>query len=431
MTDSIDQLTQDAVLYTLPLYEMARMRAATCPRRDAGGQFAGDAPESTLRWINHFIHTRRLLGPQHRQVVTPNNDTLYSNAWLDLSQGPVLLHVPDSGERYYVLGLLDMYTNPFAYVGTRTTGNGAGTFLVHGPDWEGTAPDGARLIGAPTNAAWIIGRIMVDGEADLPATHAFQDGLKLSVADNSAPHRRLDVGMQPHETLGDPVRFAQVVNQVLRENPPPAAEQTHVARFTACGIGGDVRSSLSAEQRDRLAAAIAKVLADIGAPQPSELGGGWFLPVEVRESFGTDYLARAQVARNYIGALGIDEAMYIMADCDSDNQPLDGNHAYELYFAPDRLPEVDAFWSITMYDKADCMLVDNALNRYSIGDRTRGLRYDADGGLRLYFGAQAPAVSANWLPAPAAPFYLTLRLYMPRAAHLDRTFRYPSIKRLS
>ena len=106
-------LAREAVLYTLPLYEMARMRAANCPRRDALGKFAGTTPESTLRWINHFVHTRQLLGPQHRQVVSPNNDTLYSNAWLDLSQGPLLLTVPASGDRYYVLGLLDFYTNPF------------------------------------------------------------------------------------------------------------------------------------------------------------------------------------------------------------------------------------------------------------------------------------------------------------------------------
>src|SRR5687767_4945391 len=116
-------LMRDAILYTLPLYEMARMRAMTCPRRDAAGTFAGTSPDSTLRWVNHFIHTRQLLGPQHRQVVTPNNDTLYSNAWLDLSQGPLSITVPASGDRYYVLGLLDFYTNPFGYIGTRTTGN--------------------------------------------------------------------------------------------------------------------------------------------------------------------------------------------------------------------------------------------------------------------------------------------------------------------
>ncbi len=126
-------LARDAVLYTLPLYEMARMRAATCPRRRREGAFADERPDGTLRWVNHLVHTRQLLGPQHRQVVTPNNDTLYSNAWLDLSQGPLLLEVPDSGGRYYVPGLLDFHTNPFGYIGSRTTGTRAGRYLLHGP----------------------------------------------------------------------------------------------------------------------------------------------------------------------------------------------------------------------------------------------------------------------------------------------------------
>ena len=132
-------LARDAVLYTLPLYEMARMRSATSPRRNASGVFAdaSGGPESTLRWVNLFSHSRQLLGPAVRRVVTPNNDTLYTNAWLDLSDGPLLIYAPDTGSRYYVLGFLDFYTNPFAYSGTRSTGTHAQTLFVHGPGWQG------------------------------------------------------------------------------------------------------------------------------------------------------------------------------------------------------------------------------------------------------------------------------------------------------
>lgn len=432
--DTADRaLVREAIIYTLPLYEMARMRAATCPRRDAKGAYAGDTPESTLRWVNHFIHTRQLLGPRHRQVVTPNNDTLYTNAWIDLSEGPVLLDVPASGDRYYVLGLLDFYTNPFGYIGTRSTGNAAGTYLLHGPDWHGQVPQGAVPVGCPTKAVWIIGRIMVNGVADLADAHAFQDRFALSLPDGSPAHRRFDVGMQAGEVAGDPARYVEVVTRVLRENPPPAAEAMLVERFAQAGLGvHGSAAELRAAQLEGIGGALSWVLDEIGAPQPSALGGGWFLPVEVNASYGIDYFSRAQVARNYIGALGIEEAMYIMADRDSAGVPLDGNHAYELHFPAGGLPQVNAFWSITMYGKADCMLVDNPLDRYSLGDRSPTLRYEPDGGLRLFFSAQAPSDQAshgNWLPAPAQPFYLTLRLYMPRAPHLEKTFVYPSITR--
>lgn len=426
----------DAVRYTLPLYEMARMRAATCPRRDSAGQFAASQPESAVRWINHFIHTRQLLGPQHRQVVTPNNDTLYSNAWLDLSQGPLVLDVPDSQGRYYVLGLLDFYTNPFGYIGTRTTGGGAGRFVLHGPGWHGEVPAGATAIACPTDAVWLLGRILVDGEADLPAVHAMQDRLRLGTLDGAPAARRFDTGMQPGEQLAAGTlqarRYAEIVNQALRDNPPPAAEAEHAAGFARHGIGARCDASgLDDAAAARLGAAIGEVLAELATPLPSDLGGGWTLPVEIRASFGTRYAERALVARNYIGALGVEEAMYVMADRDSAGAPLDGRNGYELAFAPGGLPQVGAFWSLTMYGKSDCMLVENALARYSLGDRSPSLRTDADGGIRLHLSAAPPADPArhgNWLPAPAGPFYVTLRLYVPGDAHLGKTFAYPPIR---
>lgn len=424
-------LACDAVRYTLPLYEMARMRAATCPRRDSTGVFAGDGPDSTLRWINTVTHVRALLGPQHRQVVTPNNDTLYTNAWLDLSGGPLLLDVPDSHGRYYVLGLLDAYTNPFGYIGSRATGTQGGTWLLHGPGWQGEVPAGATPLPCPTDAVWIIGRILADGEADLPGAHALQDGIRLRRPDGTPAARVFDTGMQAAERPTDPDRYAAIVSRMLRENPPPCAETELAGTFARAGIGSG--APLTGTQRAALAAALAQVDEELAAPKASALGGGWFLPVDIRASFGTRYAQRAEVARNYIGALGVEEAMYLMADCDGDGLPLDGAHRYELVFPPQALPQVGAFWSLTMYRKSDCMLAENPLQRYSLGDRSPGLRASPDGGLRIVLGAQAPADSAlagNWLPAPAEPFYVTLRLYVPGAAHLERTFRYPPIRRL-
>ncbi|CAG9174887.1 DUF1254 domain-containing protein [Cupriavidus pinatubonensis] len=435
-TPASDQaaLLRDAVVYTYPLYEMARMRAATCPRRRTDGTFAGGTPDTTLRWVNQLFHSRSLLGPQHRQVVTPNNDTLYTNAWLDLSKGPVCISVPDTAGRYYVLGLLDAYTNPFGGIGSRTTGTGAGRYLLHGPRWQGEIPSGMQAVPCPTHAIWMIGRWLVDGEADLPAVHRLQDAVGLTRADGTPAAHAFDVSMQPGERAGDPVRFAAVVNHMLRDNPPPAEQAAYVARFAAVGIGADCDAgTMDDAQRNALSAALAALDAELAAPIPSDLGGGWSLPVELLSTFGERYLERALVARNYIGALGMEEAMYLIADCDGEGQPLDGRASYELVFPADGLPQVDAFWSLTLYRKSDCMLVENPLCRYSLGDRSPAPQYESDGSLRLLLGSRAPAAASlqgNWLPAPDEPFYVALRLYVPRKAHLDKTFAYPPIRRV-
>ena len=165
--------------------------------------------------------------------------------------------------------------------------------------------------------------------------------------------------------------------------------------------------------------------------QGSDLGGGWSVPVTIRTHWGDQFEVRARTARNLIGALGIEEAMYPVAEVDADGRALHGEHRYELYFPPAGAPQVDAFWSLTMYRKSDCLLVDNPIDRYSIGDRTKGLHWDADGGLRIAIQHDAPSGDeANWLPAPREPFYLTLRLYQPRQAHLDFSFPYPPLRRL-
>lgn len=430
---TLNEIARDAVEYTFPLYEMARMRAAVAARRTDAGVYASDSPESTLRWVNCWGHTRQLLGPASRRVVTPNNDTLYSTAWLDLSRGPVLLDVPDTAGRYYVLGLIDFHTNPFEHIGSRTTGTAAATFLLHGPGWQGAVPAGVRAICCPTPAVWIIGRLLVDGPDDVADVVALQDQLRIRALDPDLPvPTRIDAGMRPDERAGDASRYLDVVNRALAENPPPPEQAALVAGFAPCGIGpGLPAAAATPSQLEVLGRVIRDTLAELARPQPSALGGGWFLPAEVSQSFGTRLRERAQVALNYIGVLGMEEAMYVIAERGADDQPLDGRRPYLLHFPAGGLPQVDAFWSLTAYDKASCLLVDNEIDRYSIGDRTPGLRHDDDGGLRIALSAQPPSdpvLRANWLPVPAGPFYVAMRLYMPRADHLQRRFRYPAIE---
>ncbi|MBV6307045.1 acetate--CoA ligase family protein [Candidimonas humi] len=404
-----------AVIATLPLFEMARMRAANTARRHLVQGYAGDSPASRMRWVNQFTHTRRLRGPQDKEVVTPNNDTLFTNAWLDLSAGPLLIDVPEMGERYWVLGFLDAWTNPWAYAGRRTTGGAAQRLFVHGPGWTGSAPAGMHRIAAPGDDVWIIGRILADADAaDLAQVHALQDRYAISRPDGAPALSRIDTlldGRNADAPQAD--EYLCVLETMLARNPPAAP------------LPGWPPAPADLQQ------ALAEVYTELReTAHSSELGGGWTTAVSVRDSFGDDLLTRARVARNWIGTLGIDEAMYIMAEVDADGAALSGARRYVLRFPPGGEPDVGAFWSITLYRRRDCLLVDNPIGRHSIGDRTRGLLRDADGGLSISIQADDPGPGKNWLPAPPEEgFYLTLRLYQPGRAHLQGTFGYPPVKR--
>lgn len=411
---------RDTIIQALPLFEMMRMRAATTARRHPTFGFAGPDARSTLRWVNQFTHTSRKLGPHDREVVSPNNDTVYSNAWLDLSQGPVLIDTPDMGERYWTLGLLDAWTNPFAYVGRRTTGNRVQRTLVHGPGWQGDAGryGATNVIAAPGADMWLIGRLLVDDSpADLEAARALQRALHMVRPDGGDAALRLDTLLDGHtDEVPSAETFITTVSAALERNPAPAGEP-----FTW----------------PPTAAAIAPLLAAVyeelrHQQQPLQLGGGWALPATVRTHWGTEHLTRARVARNLIGLLGIDEAMYPMAERDADGQPLNGAHAYELRFPPGGGPAVGAFWSLTMYRRSDCLLVANPIGRHSIGDRTPGLQPAPDGSLTLRIQATDPGPGHHWLPAPPGEaFYVVLRLYQPKAVHLDFRYRYPPLQRLA
>lgn len=437
MTDEADQaltdeaLAHDAVVYAFPLYEMSRMRAATSPRMCSAGPASAD-PASPLRWCNVLTHARQLLTSGRSRVVTPNNDTLYSNAWFDLRHEALVIDVPDTAGRYYVLGLLDFFTNPFASLGQRTTGTAARSFLLTGPDWRGTVPAGFAAAGAhvkcPTSWVWMIGRLLVDGPADLPAVHALQDAMRLRTlsawqagSEESVAPRRFDPQCDPKAPL-EATRFAEVVERALQDNPPPAGERDLFRRWTG-------RNAPLASLQVALDAIEPWLRSqDVG----DSSGPGWQTMPLLGSSFGADYRLRAVVALKYIGALESREATYPMAHVDSEGLGLSGQHAYVLRFAPGQAPPVEAFWSLTMYGSHDFMLVDNPLARYAIGDRTPGLQLDADGGLSICIQHAEPdnaRALANWLPAPEGDFYLCLRAYVPRAELLDGRYRLPAVRR--
>jgi len=401
---------------TLPLFEMARMRASNTARKHARAGFAGDSPASRMRWVNQFTHTRRLRGPDDKEVVTPNNDTLFTNAWLDLSEGPLVMEVPEMGARYWVLGFLDAWTNPWAYAGRRTTGGGAQRLFVHGPGWQGQVPAGMHGIRAPGDDVWVIGRILVDADpSDLAQVHALQDRFAIRRPDGAPALSRIDTLFDNRDTdVPGLHEYLRVLAAMLARNPPAAPLPPRP------------------DDTGELQAALDQVYTELrDVAQPSELGGGWTTAVAVRTSFGDDVVTRARVARNWIGTLGIDEAMYIMAEVDARGEPLTGARSYVLRFPPEGGPRVGAFWSITLYRRSDCLLAANPIGRHSIGDRTPGLLHDDDGGLSILIQADDPGPGKNWLPSPAGEgFYLTLRLYQPQRAHLEGAFDYPPVQPL-
>jgi hypothetical protein len=407
-----------AVLQTLPVFEMMRMRAATTARRHPTLGFASADRDSRMRWVNQFTHTHRKLGPDDREVVSPNNDTVYSNAWLDLSQGPVLIATPDLGERYWVLGLLDAWTNPFAYVGRRTTGNRPQRTLVHGPGWQGEVPAGVtQVIAAPGQDVWLIGRILVDDDAaDIEHVRGLQAQIVARRLDGSDAAMRVDTRLDGRsDAVPAPALYRAIVDEALARNPVPQGET----------LAWPVEA-------DALAAQLPIVFEELRRQeQPHALGNGWALQVAVRDHWGGDLATRARIARNFIGALGIEEAMYPVAEADADGEPLHGSRAYELRFAPGQGLRVGAFWSRTMYRRRDCLFVANPIARYSIGDRTPGLQLEADGSLAIRLQADDPGAGHNWLPAPRdEPFYVVLRLYQPQADHLEYRYAYPPLRRL-
>ncbi|MFI4974562.1 MAG: DUF1254 domain-containing protein [Caulobacterales bacterium] len=407
---------REAWLYGLPLIEMAGARARMT------GVATGAAPVG----VNAFVHSRDLAGPRSRGVTTPNNDTLYSSAWLDLSGGPQTITLPATGQRYFSLALMDMYTNVFAVLGTRTTGPDRGAYSVVGPRDAGPR-DALR---SPTPWVWALARTLVDGAADLDAAHAIQD--QLSVRGRRGRSPRPAVG---RDAVWNDYFFA--VQQLIEENPPPATDVGFFHDIAAMQVGmkgGFEQARFGDSEEADIAAGIGDahaLLADENAGQQAE--GGWLYPRADQGDFAQDYHYRAAAALRGLAALPPVEAMYMRALSPSRAPTFSGEGRYRLTL-PGPIP-VNGFWSLTMYEAAgggQLFLTDNPIDRYSIGDRTPGLRRGPDGAIDIWIARTDPGEErrANWLPAPAAgPFALILRAYLPKPELLGGSYRLPPVLR--
>ena len=429
----------EAYLYFYPLVTMDLTRRQVT---NAGGEKKpGNGP------MNMFISFSEYPPANFRDVVRPNFDTLYSSAWLDLTREPVVVSAPDTGGRYYLLPMLDMWTDVFASPGWRTTGTQAANYLVTPPGWTGAVPTGLTRIDAPTPYVWIIGRTKTDGSADYDAVHKIQAGYKVTPLSHwgKAPapvsakvDSTIDMKTPPMiqvDTMPAD-RFFTYAAELLKMNPPHITDEPMVARLKRIGIvpGKSLEfGKLDSAVRDALASAPddAKALMKWKVPTIARVANYWSMNTDTMGVYGNYYLKRAIVTQLGLGANLPEDAIYPFNLGDDAGKPLDGVNGYKIHFDKANLPPVGAFWSITLYDNEGYQVA-NALNRFAVSS-WMPFTYGADGSLELYIQNESPGKDSeqNWLPAPKGAFNLTMRLYAPKSEALTGKWNPPPVAKVS
>lgn len=406
-------IAREAYIFTLPLVAMESFR-----RRRMG-----------LGPMNDMFHARKLLHFKSRHITAPNNDTLYSNAWLDLRQGPAVIELPETGDRYISVAVMDMWTDNVAILGTRTTGGDGGRFTIVGPDAATDGIDGP-IVRSTTPICWVLARILVTGPEDLAAARAVQDGIVLRMS--PPPNTPDGDPAQGTRTAPWPEYFAQA-DELLRLHRPRATDMGTMHRIAPLGLGSGSPfdpERFSAEEAEEIAVGVAEVRRAIeGGMIMSAEGDGWLAPKAGLGFYNQNYEFRARVAVGGLGALTLEEATYYPAQS-FDGRPLDGRQMMRWHIPADRQIPVNAFWSLSMYEPTEdgeLFFIENPLSRYAIGDRTPGLEMNEDGSCDIWIGHDHPGPEreANWLPAPAGPYTLLLRAYLAKPELLEGHYTIP------
>jgi hypothetical protein len=399
--------------------------------------------------MNRFMNVPAFPDASFRNVIRPNADTLYSSAWLDLSKEPLMMHVPDTHDRFYLMQFMDAWTETFSAPGKRTTGTAEGWFAIVGPGWKGSLPDRAQRIDSPTNMVWLLGRTQTNGASDYENVHAIQRGYILmpfsqypdgpKTAAPGPPQRRAaPAGGPPPAQVArlTSTEFFDTFARLLINNPPHKGDEPMMKDLARIGIepgkafhpeslGADGAKAVDDGVKDatgKLAIADRAVAGHAGKT-------GWTSFGTKVGRYGTDYEVRAQVARIGLGANPPEDAVYMACGRDAEEHLLDGANQYRLHFEKGQTPPVRAFWSVTMYSE-DGYFIPNPVNRFAIGDRDP-LKFNEDGSLDLYIQRDAPGgvKDSNWLPAPPARFNLNLRMYWPKDEVLSGSWIPPAVTR--
>ena len=395
---------------------------------------------------NAFNHMRAFPTADFRDVVRANFDTLYSIAWLDLNKEPVIVTVPDTHGRYYLLPMLDMWSDVFAVPGKRTSGTGEAHYALVPPRWTGELPRGVERINAPTPYVWIIGRTQTNGTPDYATVNKLQDGFLASTLSQwgrkvtdaafvSDPSVDMKTSPLTQVNTMSASKYFSYAADLMKVNPPHITDWSTLARlkrigikvgesFDFEGVSPAIKAGLQSATTDGL-----KLMQD-KLPTLATIKNGWQLNTETMGVYGNYYLKRAIVAMIGLGANQPEDAVYPLNVSDADGKPMVGDNNYVLHFAKSELPPVGAFWSVTMYD-AEGFQAANKLNRFAIGDRDE-LNFNSDGSLDIFIQNASPGTNSesNWLPAPKGPLGVTMRLYAPKAQALDGRWVPPAIKRV-
>lgn len=437
----------DAFIYSFPIYEMARTR-----------HLAMSHPLSPLQGkANRIAHRRTLADHTSRSVTTPNNDTLYSSAWLDLTDGPVTVRVPRIAGRYWSLQFLDAFTHNAAVVGSRNAAEGDLTLWVALASDPAQPPAGMRALRLPTPDIWMLVRIEVRDNIDAKAVHPLQDALQVRAlnappesndllqpqsasAHAAAQRERARPAPKPAQGLPtDPGNYLAVVNHALARNGVPAAEQGLMRQWRPLGLGGDLKDAEVKAAAQGWSAHFGRLSRDLrGDGFEHHRVQGWRYPKDTIGLYNGDYLLRAAVALGGLAALPVEEALYLGTDQDSKGQSLDPSAIYRVRIPASGI-DAKAFWSITMYqweNDGRSFFANNPINRYAVGDRTAGLIRNTDGSIDLTISRAEPtdpAARANWLPAPPEGqnrMRLSLRAYLPGAGLVAGQQALPVITRV-
>lgn len=426
----VKQIVKKAYIHCFPIFENYK-----------GLYFYGILKQSPKYMpMNTIRNEARLYTPDDKLVVSPNNDTYYSTGILDLRAEPVIVKVPESTNRFYVLQLVDMVTNNFAYIGVNSTGTQAGTYAITGPSFNGKLPEAVKEIKSPSEFLIFAGRTAVNADStqDIAEARKLQDQYQVGPISKFYPGfavQKVDPINFPSikDTDNSTEEFFNRVNFLLKYTKLNADEKAIIDKYKAIGIeAGKPYDFVQThpEYKDAVSNGIKEGMSAVDSlgNNIGEKRNGWSLAPLAKEYFGTDYNLRTGYAKKAIYVNTPSEAYYPTATEDAEGQTLDGNNNYTITFPSGKLPPAKFFWSITMYDNAHQLLVANELKRYSIGDRTKSMKQNPDGSLTIYIGNNKPAAGTdNWLPAPPADFNLMMRIYGPKEEVLSGKWTPPAV----
>ena len=433
-------LATDAYIFGYPLVTMEMTRRVLTNVAE---------PVGTKAPMGQIIKLRHYPDSSFRDVTAPNADTLYTTAFFDVGQEPWVLSIPDMKGRYFLMPMLDGWTNVFQVPGKRTTGTGAQTYAITGPGWKGTLPAGVKEYKSPTNIVWLLGRIYCTGTPeDYAAVHKLQDECKLvPLSSYGKPYTppagkvdpSIDMKMSVRDQVNrmDAVSYFTLLCELMKSNPPAAADAPHIARFARIGIVPGQSFDAS-----KLKADFVKRVPEVGFDRTMlqfkinkaiKNENGWAFTTKTG-IYGTDYLMRALVTAIGLGANRPQDAVYPTSRADAEGHKYNGANKYVMRFPKGQLPPVEGFWSVTMYDSA-YFFVSNPLNRYSISPR-QNLKTNPDGSTDLYIQKDSPGKDkeSNLLPAPPGDFILMLRMYWPnekKPSIINGTWTIPAAKKVS